>query len=398
MARDFEESPIIIYGAARSGTTYLTDLINAHPEVFISDETRVFVWAHRIIHDLLHDEASFCRMQADFRDHLQLELPALIRAFYSKLHPECRYWGDKNPHYASPANEGCLETILKLFPGARFINIIRDGRDVVCSAMRTTWKDLDKANRMWTSHLNRGCTFRKRLPVDRYMELRYESLVRDDVGMASQIFAFLQLDLHQNVVDYCRRQRQRRMPLSSPTRNIVADVTRSAWSHYMYPDEQLRSLEFLGADLVQFGYESETSFRQAYRHAAGQIVTQLLRPVQFEVARSTPKGATILVVNKGDEALLRLDARRAWHFPRSDDGQYAGFYPADSAAAISHLETQRALGADFLVFPRPQLWWLQHYRAFTMHLETNYRVVGRRATTCLIYDLRTHTSTGIVRS
>ena len=30
--------PIVVYGAARSGTTYLVQILNRHPEVFVSDD------------------------------------------------------------------------------------------------------------------------------------------------------------------------------------------------------------------------------------------------------------------------------------------------------------------------------------------------------------------------
>ncbi len=392
MAIEFEEHPIIIYGAARSGTSYLTYLINSHPEVFISDETRIFVWAHRIAHNLLDDEPTFHKMRDEFRSHLRLELPSLIRGFYEKMFPGRRYWGDKNPHYVADSNDGCLQTILDLFPNARFIHIIRDGRDVVCSALRHLSKDFNGMHQMWTSHINRGCAFGTRLPAERYFELKYEELVRDDLAMAHRLFAFLRIEMHPNVADYCRRQRERRMPLCHPTRDIVADVTRSDWGVFMDPHQQVRSLELLGPDLVRLGYESEASFRHAFQRAADQYVSYLFRPVQFEIQRSIPGDATVLVVSKGDDALLRLDGRTAWHFPRSENGDYAGCDPADSADAISRLESLRALGAEFLVLPRTQFWWLQHYGEFKTHLESNYRLAARRDNTCLIFDLRAQKS------
>ena len=61
-----EKSPLILVGAARSGTTYLTDLINCHSDVFITEETRVFVWAHKTIHELLHNKSPFFRRREEF--------------------------------------------------------------------------------------------------------------------------------------------------------------------------------------------------------------------------------------------------------------------------------------------------------------------------------------------
>jgi len=100
-----------------------------------------------------------------------------------------------------------------------------------------------------------------------------------------------------------------------------------------------------------------------------------------------PHDATVIVVSKGDSELLKLDGRRAWHFPQTESGVYAGHYPADSAAAIAHLEVLRAKGGGFLLFPSTASWWLDHYAEFGQHLERHYPVVVRQKDMCVIYAL-----------
>jgi hypothetical protein len=97
-----------------------------------------------------------------------------------------------------------------------------------------------------------------------------------------------------------------------------------------------------------------------------------------------PAEATVLVVSKGDEELLELDGRKGWHFPQTEDGTYAGHYPADGAEAITHLETLRAKGGDFLLFPNTACWWLDHYEKFKQRLDA---CCGRiwEGESCLIY-------------
>lgn len=84
---------------------------------------------------------------------------------------------------------------------------------------------------------------------------------------------------------------------------------------------------------------------------------------------------TCAVVSRGDDRLLLLGGRPGWHFPRTDDGSYAGYHPGDDEAAIAHLEYVRACGADGLVFPETQMWWFDHYRGFGAHLDRHYRRV-----------------------
>ena len=100
-----------------------------------------------------------------------------------------------------------------------------------------------------------------------------------------------------------------------------------------------------------------------------------------------PPGATVLVLSKGDDELLRFTGRRGWHFPQAEDGSYAGHYPADSAACIAELERLRQRGADFLVIPETALWWLEHYAGFAAHLEQRYAVCGDPAAPGMVVAL-----------
>ena len=113
----------------------------------------------------------------------------------------------------------------------------------------------------------------------------------------------------------------------------------------------------------------------------------LVDRVNAMVTAIVPSSETVLVVSKGDESLLRLGSRRGWHFPRSPDGRYAGYYPADSADAIAQLEALRKKGAGYIAFPATSLWWLDHYPDFSRHLESRYQCLVRDDRICAIYAL-----------
>ncbi|HET9591760.1 MAG TPA: glycosyltransferase [Solirubrobacterales bacterium] len=93
--------------------------------------------------------------------------------------------------------------------------------------------------------------------------------------------------------------------------------------------------------------------------------------VREAVKETVPSDSTVLVISRGDEQLLRLNGRRAEHFPQAADGAWAGHHPADSEEAITHLESLRERGAQFLVVPPTYLWWLRHYDGLREHLERN---------------------------
>jgi GT2 family glycosyltransferase len=113
---------------------------------------------------------------------------------------------------------------------------------------------------------------------------------------------------------------------------------------------------------------------------------RLVRQVREAVAAAVPEGATVAVVSRGDDDLTRLGGRTGWHFPRDDDGGHSGHHPADTNEALAHVEELRRLGARFLVFPRTELWWLDHYRGLRRELAERYDLV-ETSQSCLVYRL-----------
>ena len=110
------------------------------------------------------------------------------------------------------------------------------------------------------------------------------------------------------------------------------------------------------------------------------------RKVREIIAASLPGDATVIVVSKGDEKLVDLDERHGWHFPQNDDGVFAGYYPVDSRAAVDHLGILREKGGQYLVFPATAFWWLDYYREFREHLDSQHiRLWSDQV--CIIYEL-----------
>src|SRR5829696_5770077 len=112
------------------------------------------------------------------------------------------------------------------------------------------------------------------------------------------------------------------------------------------------------------------------------------------VRGAVPDDATVLVVSKGDAQLLEIEGRETWHFPQRADGTYAGYYPHDSASAISHLEELREKGAGYLAFPAPALWWLDHYEGLRLHLDSHNRMVSQDAEAGVVYALQRASTNG----
>lgn len=112
-----------------------------------------------------------------------------------------------------------------------------------------------------------------------------------------------------------------------------------------------------------------------------------VRAIREAVRTAIPGDATLIVATSGDDDLLDLYGREAWHFPQRADGAHASTYPADGTGLIAHLETLRARGASFFLVPKTEPRWLGSYRKFMRHLEQRYPVVLDDEGTCLIFRL-----------
>ncbi len=125
---------------------------------------------------------------------------------------------------------------------------------------------------------------------------------------------------------------------------------------------------------------------QDHRYRISLHYQRLAQRVREAIASHVPEGATVLVASRGDPAFLQVAGRDGRHFPQDEGGGYAGYHPADSAAAISHLEQLRARGGNYFVLPGTAFWWRSFYGEFQRHLEaTSDRVIeGEDA---IIYQL-----------
>lgn len=133
----------------------------------------------------------------------------------------------------------------------------------------------------------------------------------------------------------------------------------------------------VGAEVLSAGHTKAP--QRAYLQAVARM--------QKLVHETVPACSTVLVVSRGDDDLLNLGGRRAWHFPQTEDGVYAGHYPADSAAAVAHLLALRDRGADVLMLPVTAFWWLRQYAGFARHLEENCELLARQDDACALYSL-----------
>src|SRR5262249_20192115 len=139
------ESPIFIVGCPRSGTALLRDLLRSHPRLSFPGESHFIPALYRGYGDP-NNEREACALASRILESawvkawgLALEPSAFAgersyakivsRIFEAWAEKERKpRWGDKTPRYVVE-----IPLLMKLFPDAKILHIIRDGRDVALS-------------------------------------------------------------------------------------------------------------------------------------------------------------------------------------------------------------------------------------------------------------------------
>ena len=144
-------------------------------------------------------------------------------------------------------------------------------------------------------------------------------------------------------------------------------------------------------------YES----RYAHELLDGWDNPGIVRGCRELVRAHVPREAEVLVIAKGDPALLDLYGRPTTNFPCDETGRYPGFAFEDGASAVAHLEVHRVRGARFLLIPEAAMWWLDHFPRLSTYLADRHPLVADEPGVGMLIELSGRTiedSTGSVRS
>jgi hypothetical protein len=275
---------VFVVGCPRSGTTLLQRLLDAHPSLAVIDET---LWipayakrARRLrsaglaITELLPDllaERRFARLGLDpgaveglLRDGRGPYREFVTRVFdlYGERHGK-PFVGDKSPGYIRS-----IRTLHDLFPEARFVHLIRDGRDVAISATRwakaervfrdyPTWphEPVTTAALWWERNVRLGREAAEQLPDGWYHELRYEDLVERPAERCAGLCSFLGLAPADEMLRFHEGKTKRMEGVPSKRQWLPPTPGLRDWRREMEPAD-VELFEAVAGDLLEtLGYE-----------------------------------------------------------------------------------------------------------------------------------------------
>jgi hypothetical protein len=178
----------------------------------------------------------------------------LLYSYYAeKKEPGATRWGDK-----TALNALNLEKLNWVFPHARYVHIVRDGRDVVLSYLEAgIYTDLEDASKRWLRSVERVRAFGGRIGSSRYQEISYEELVRNPEETLKRVCGFLDLTYIPAMLDFWRTTDRLGDGVLPHHENLKRPVTTESigrWRHGLDPEQQARVKKLLGVKLRELGY------------------------------------------------------------------------------------------------------------------------------------------------
>ncbi len=277
---------VFIVGCPRSGTTLLQRVVDAHPQIAITPEShwipRCFEKRRGLTPEGLVTPELIPRLLEDrrFADlHIgREELEALMGTgqpvsyssfvtgifdLYGKAQGKALV-GDKTPGYVR-----WLRTLHALWPQARFVHLIRDGREVCLSTVNwprahqwkrpgafATWKGdpVSTSALWWEWNVRLGRQAGHSLGPDLYYEIRYESLVNHPAEACAALCAFLGLPYDEAMLRFHQGRTRTEPGLDSTAAWLSITPGLRDWRSQM-PAADLELFEAAaGALLNELGY------------------------------------------------------------------------------------------------------------------------------------------------
>ena len=199
------------------------------------------------LNDLRHDLEA--RHPAD-----RVEAMRITYAHYAASEGKSLY-GDKTPDHVLQIPE-----LAELFPEARFIHLIRDGRDVALANLDVPWgpTTIPAAARYWQQRVSTGRQAGDALGPKRYLEVRYEELVADPSSVLHEVTEFLGLAFDSAMLhsDEAVRRQFAMSPDPSLDKSLLLPLTKGLrdWRRDMSADDLAVFELIAGRLLEELGY------------------------------------------------------------------------------------------------------------------------------------------------
>jgi hypothetical protein len=311
---------VFIVGCARSGTTLLQRIVDAHPQIaitpelhWITDHFRQRKWlapegrvTRAQVAKMVQNQKRFSQLEfsrEEFEGLLDSDEPVPYRTFLGGIfalygkHQGKQLVGNKTPAYVRR-----IRSLHALWPQAKFVHLIRDGRDVGLSVLNwhhadrtagrySTWAEdpVSTVALWWKCKVRLGREGGQPLGPDLYYEMRYEALVAQPADACTKLCAFLGVPYDEAMLRFHegRTRTEPGLDAKEAWRPITPGLR--DWRAQM-PAEEVERFEAAAGDLLdELGYARACARPSPHiLKRASQIRDQFAR--ELPSAKAIPKG------------------------------------------------------------------------------------------------------------
>ena len=225
-------NPIFIIGTERSGTNLLRLMLNSHSAIAVPHPPHIMKLFAPLepLYGNLADDGNFGRLIADVCRMVELHTyPWEIKPDRGKVQRDVRernllnvYFEIYNQYLAHSGKRrwACkstfmiehVEEILRCYPDARFIFMVRDGRDVAVSAKKSIFNHFHAyySAERWRREQRLGLDWLAKLPPEQITLLKYEDLISDPDTVTRHLCDFLDEPFEEEMLEYHRSSEARK--------------------------------------------------------------------------------------------------------------------------------------------------------------------------------------------
>jgi hypothetical protein len=303
----FMQAPFFIVGNDRSGTTMLRLIVDRGPDAAVPPESMFLTdYAPAFEAGEPRDAAAADELMRRVWEHPKVRLwelgtapPAVPAGLlgadayrfiaaapfeaYAARHGKPR-WGDKTPHYVHH-----VDHLLRLWPGARFVVLVRDGRDVALSLRRMPFgpNNAWAASQWWARGIRAGARAQAEHP-GAVLTVRYEDLAERPAEEVRRVCEFLGLSYSDAMLELEHVDPARIVPDQAAWFPTLFDgINTSAvgrWRREMGARDRRIFAALAGAELAQLGYDVEPAAGPALSARQERMFryhNELMRNVNF---------------------------------------------------------------------------------------------------------------------
>lgn len=200
------DSPVFLVGSMRSGTTLLRLMLDHHPDIAFNLESEFLVTQisddgtfpdAEKYREFLRNDRVFRHSRFDIKD--DLDFVAMVNDFLEQK----RLRDGKSIVGATVHRQ--FSKIGRIWPKAKYIYILRDGRDVASSVVRMGWAgNLYVSADLWLEAEMEWKHYRQMISSGSWIEVRYEELVANPREVLTRICHFLGVDYSDRIFDYVK--------------------------------------------------------------------------------------------------------------------------------------------------------------------------------------------------